>query len=201
MLSDKTLVIGNGESRKNINLDLIHCTKYGCNAIFRDHYVDHLICVDSRMVDEALVSLKKISKIYTRTDWINNYEQFPQVKVVPNLPYAGTNREDDPWHWGSGPYAVLLAALDYPSTVEMIGFDLYGIDGKVNNVYKGTQNYSKSDSHAIDHSYWVYQISKVFESFPDKYFVVYNKSDWQIPRQWDLENVVVKDIDIFNATL
>ena len=47
------LVIGNGESRCDINLSEINTTKIGCNAIVRDFFVDHLVCVDRRMVDEA----------------------------------------------------------------------------------------------------------------------------------------------------
>ena len=48
------LVIGNGASRKDIPLDKIYQQKIGCNAIFRDHYVQHLVCCDKRMVKQAL---------------------------------------------------------------------------------------------------------------------------------------------------
>ena len=49
------LVIGNGESRKNIDINEIHGVKVGCNAIFRDYNnINHIICVDKRMVNEAL---------------------------------------------------------------------------------------------------------------------------------------------------
>ena len=48
------LVIGNGESRENIDLNKINTTKVGCNAIMRDFFVDHLICVDRRMVEESI---------------------------------------------------------------------------------------------------------------------------------------------------
>ena len=47
------LVIGNGESRLGLNIDGYERTKVGCNAIYRDHYVHHLICCDRRMVIEA----------------------------------------------------------------------------------------------------------------------------------------------------
>ena len=48
------LVIGNGESRKDIDISAFNETKVGCNAIIRDFFVDHLVCVDRRMVKEAL---------------------------------------------------------------------------------------------------------------------------------------------------
>ena len=66
------LVIGNGESRKDINLSNINMKKVGCNAIHRDHYVDHLVCVDRRMVQEDEQNrYHQNSKIYTRQDWFN----------------------------------------------------------------------------------------------------------------------------------
>ena len=48
------LVIGNGESRKTINLDSLTTTKIGCNAIYRDNNVEHLVCVDKPMFKEVL---------------------------------------------------------------------------------------------------------------------------------------------------
>ena len=60
------IAIGNGESRKNIDLNSIATKKIGCNAIYRDFDVDHLICVDKRMVLEALESnANNNSLIYT----------------------------------------------------------------------------------------------------------------------------------------
>ena len=64
------LAIGNGESRKGIDLNNFNDTKVGCNAIIRDFFVDHLVCVDRRMVNEALT---KNTTIYTRPDWASQY--------------------------------------------------------------------------------------------------------------------------------
>ena len=47
-------VFGNGESRTSVNIDKLEGTKVGCNAICRDYSMDHLVCVDQRMVQEAL---------------------------------------------------------------------------------------------------------------------------------------------------
>ena len=51
----KALVIGNGESRRGIDLEIYRTTHtlIGCNAIHRDLVVDHLICCDRRMGAEA----------------------------------------------------------------------------------------------------------------------------------------------------
>lgn len=189
------IAVGNGESRKGINLSERN-NLIGCNAFHRDVAVEHLICVDHRCVREALVSPNCTNtKIYTRPDWINYFND-PRVCLVPELPYKGTERPDDPFQWGSGGYAILLAAK-LSDQIEMIGFDLWSKTDKVNNVYKGTQNYSSSDKHRVDPSYWIYQISKVFECFSDKYFIVYNEDGWQMPPSWKKANVEFKTIDKF----
>lgn len=190
------LVVGNGESRKTVDINNYNCEKIGCNAIHRDYRVDHLICADMRMVNEALGNtFYKKSYIYTRQDWFVRYRLEPNIKMLPELPYKGTQRWDDPFHWGSGPYAVLLGAmLTKNQTVKMLGFDLYGIDNKINNVYKDTENYKKSASRAVDPIYWIYQIAKVFECYPNTIFKIYNKEDWILPEQWKKSNVILDKI-------
>ena len=185
------LVIGNGVSRKGLPLDKVYQEKVGCNAIFRDHYVQHLVCCDKRMVKQAL---PHHDTIYTRQRWNEELG----VLALPDLVEKGTERMDDPFHWGSGPYAVLLGvrlAYEWKETVNLVGFDLYSTDNKVNNIYKGTEGYISADSQAVDHSYWVYQIAKVFEWFPETTFRIYNTVDWNLPKEWNLANVSLDIID------
>jgi hypothetical protein len=187
------IVAGNGQSRKTIDLDNTTVPIIGCNAIHRDHHVDHLIACDRRMLLEAVNSEHtRETKIYVRPE---NYHHFrkmvkdKRIQKLPELPYRGQLRQDDPQHWGSGGFAVLLAAqLDFDE-ICLVGFDLYGIDDLVNNVYKDTQNYLKSHKPAVDPSYWIYQIAKVFESYPDKHFAIYNNADWIMPGKWRKSNV------------
>jgi hypothetical protein len=82
----------------------------------------------------------------------------------------------------------------------MIGFDLYGTAGTVNNIYKGTPNYKQEGTSSVDPSYWIYQISKVFELFPDKYFTIYN-NDWVIPESWKMKNISFKTLDKLPLTV
>lgn len=190
------LAVGNGESRLGIDLKKFsNHIIVGCNAIVRDHRVDHLVCVDRRMVREALAHANCPSHVYTRVDWIKEFQNNNIVSSVPALPYSGISRADEPFHWGSGPYAVLLAAM-LSDTVELIGFDLYSKDKHINNVYKGTVNYNVSDHRAIDPKYWIHQISKVFTCFPDKYFIVYTNNQWPIPEEWKLNNIMFKSLDL-----
>ena len=51
------IVIGNGESRKNFDLNLLlDLTTYGCNAMYRDWTPSHLICIDNKMLYEIVAS-------------------------------------------------------------------------------------------------------------------------------------------------
>jgi hypothetical protein len=170
------LVIGNGESRKDIDIDLLNYTKIGCNAIYRDFKVDHLVCVDKPMLKEAVDSDYNVnSKIYTRK------------------PYVGSERPDDPVHWGSGPYAVLLAAKLTTDDIHLLGFDLYSTDNKVNNIYKDTVNYSLAHNSAVDPRYWIYQIGKVFECFPNTNFIIHN-NNFELPKAWKKTNAMVDNV-------
>jgi len=185
--------IGNGESRATIDISKLGGPKSGCNAIYRDHYTDYLVCVDKRMMQEALNAgaNTKGTLIYTRKDW---YPQFKTLKVrqVPPLPYSGEERWDEPFQWGSGPYAVLIAAI-YTNTkeVNLIGFDLHSKNKTVNNIYKGTDNYDPADKRPVDPRYWIHQIGMVFKHFPNINFKIYQDLEWQFPKAWNYPNVKV----------
>ena len=190
----RAVVVGNGESRRAINLNLLTADALiGCNAIHRDTVVDHLICCDRRMADEAVNNPQtKNTLIYVRPSWSHYFKKIlknKNIRPTPNLPYQGEYKKDDPDHWGSGGYAVLLAAQLGFTEIELIGFDLYPINLAVNNVYKGTKNYARPDAQPVDHSYWVYQINQVFIYYPNQKFVIHNHRDWKMPAEWQKNNV------------
>lgn len=197
------IVIGNGESRKQVDVSQLKDPKVGCNAVYRDYDIDYLVCVDRRMMQEALtaqVNVKRDTLIYTRTDW---YEQFKSIRVreLPRLPYEGNERWDEPFQWGSGPYAVLLGAM-YTKTkeVKLIGFDLYSKTNTVNNLYKGTPNYDDESSKAVDPRYWIHQIGKVFNCFPKIQFTIYQEPNWELPKAWNYSNVLLDKISNISYT-
>jgi len=189
------IAIGNGESRKNVDLNSIVAKKVGCNAIYRDFDIDHLVCVDKRMILEALdAGANNDSLVYTRKELFKRFST-KRLREVPPLPYAGYESPDLPKNWGSGPYAVLLSAIKTDdASVGLLGFDLYGIDGKTNNVYKDTPNYNISDKRAVDPSYWIYQIGKIFENYPKVKFTIFQEEGWQRPKSWKKSNVKVDNI-------
>lgn len=190
----KAVVIGNGESRRSIDLATFRPnTLIGCNALHRDISVDHLICCDRRMADEAVENLNnKDTLIYVRPSWFHYFRKIRKhknIRILPDLDYKGEYKKDDPDHWGSGGYAVLLAAVLQFEEIELLGFDLYPVNFAVNNIYKGTKNYAQAGSQAIDYAYWVYQINRVFMYHPDQRFIIRNHRDWQMPTEWQKNNV------------
>ena len=187
-------VFGNGESRTSVNIDNLEGPKVGCNAICRDYTMDHLICVDRRMVQEALdKNANQHSYIYTRHDWISQFDAI-RLRTVPKLPYSGPERWDEPFQWGSGPYAVLLAAkLCKKATVHLVGFDLHSNTSTVNNIYKDTDNYDTADKRAVDPRYWVHQIGMVFSYYTKIKFVVHN-DNFKLPETWKQSNVSLDTI-------
>ena len=195
-----TAVIGNGESRKTIDLFKLKQTHVlvGCNAIHRDITVNHLVCCDRRMVSEATSNpLTKDTLIYVRPNWHHYFRKIKKLKnirLVPELPYKGNKQQDDPFHWGSGGFAVLLAATLSSKEIDLYGFDLYPLYNKVNNIYKNTENYADAGSQPVDPSYWIYQIGKVFDYFPNSKFKIHNVRDWPLPVEWQKNNVELVDL-------
>lgn len=202
----EALVLGNGESRCCVDLNLLK-DKFafiGCNGIHRDITVDHLICCDQRMIVESLKNEStKNSLIYVRAMYYRQYRKIQKqknVRLLPEVPTTGQNKRDDPTHWGSGPYAVLVASVLGFQNITLLGFDLYGNKEKVNNIYKNTTNYSKGDTRAVDHSFWLYQIQQVFLTHPETNYKIVNISDWAMPSEWKKDNITFENIDSFRTS-
>jgi hypothetical protein len=190
----RALVIGNGESRSQVDVSTYtNHVLIGCNAIHRDLNVNHLICCDRRMAEEAVNNPNtRDTEIYVRDHWHHYFRKIRKnknINLLPTVPTRGELKKDQAEHWGSGGYAVLLAAVLGHEEVSLIGFDLYPIDQAVNNIYKGTVNYARTGSQAVDPSYWIYQIESVFIHYPNTTFVIYNRPGWLMPAEWQKNNV------------
>ena len=106
-------IIGNGESRRGFDISPLKSfsTVIGCNAIFRDFVTEYLVCADRHMCQQAANAVGKGTTIYTRQDWADQFAAWPNVKHLPNLPYSGEKRQDNPFHWGTGPHAGNVLSL------------------------------------------------------------------------------------------
>lgn len=196
-LENNVWVIGNGSSRQGVSLRKLQGWTIGCNAIHRDFVVNEIVAVDRRMVDEILKNDSYANvPLYTRENWLQFYKD-SRVNIVPPLPYSGNNKFDKPEHWNSGPYAVLLAVQRNPSTINLLGFDLYGIGKTYNNYYANTPNYGKTGDRPVGHSFWVIQLAKIFELYPHINFVQWQRSNWAIPFQWKgYKNLTIREINV-----
>ena len=92
--SNKVFILGNGESRKNFDLDDLKTkgTVYGCNALYRDFTPDALICVDGGMMHEVYDSgYASKNKCYFR-GW----------NPLPDFMYSEFVNLDALMGWGEG---------------------------------------------------------------------------------------------------
>jgi hypothetical protein len=183
---DYVIVIGNGESRKNFDLYQLEWLGHtiGCNAVHRDFHPTELVCVDKRMVQEA-VNSGYDKPVYTRKDWYRQFSFWNNVRRIPDLPYEGRKRPDDSTHWGSGPHALQIACSYNPTFLVMVGFDLYGVSKKFNNVYKNSPNYNEETKPETDPTYWIYQTAKLMELYPNIKFLQIQPDDWEPPKEWE----------------
>lgn len=181
------LVAGNGESRQGMRLPK---NSIGCNAVFRDHEIDNIVCVDLKILEEFLDSPNtKHTKVYTKKQWTYFFSD-PRLKVLPEITPTDDPRSN-PRFWSSGCYAVLLATT-MSNDITLVGFDLYK-----GNIYKDTFGYSLTTEAHPDPQAWIYQISTIIESNKDKYFTFYNQKNWIIPESWKKDNVFFKSLGEF----
>jgi len=177
MKHNVTFVIGNGESRQPIDLELCkqHGLTIGCNAIIRTFFPHIVSAADERMLKEITESNYN-GKLYTRSNWNKKYNAL----AYPDLPYQGNDRADNPWHYNSGPHAVNIACGTSPDKCYLIGFDLTQ-QNNYTNVYANTKGY---DNKPVDPRYWHHQLDKLFESYPHVSFVWIAPTEYVCPKQW-----------------
>lgn len=190
-------VFGNGQSRLRYKLNEF-IGKYltaGCNALYRDYAPDILVAVDPPMSEEI----------------INSRYHNELVCVCPQAKYlVSLTRESGKdawlseqicyrWGWSAGSTALRLLCERHKEleVVNLIGFDLYGIEGRVNNVYANTRNYLDKNRDETHWGAWVKQLAKVFEKFPDIDFCRIGNINDVFPQEWyNFKNVGFVEVPI-----
>jgi hypothetical protein len=177
MPSVKAFVLGNGRSRLQLDLHKLkpYGKIYGCNALYRDFTPDVLVATDAPMAAEI-----------EKTDYASQYE-FWTRNPTPNN-YA--RKIDINYGFSSGPIAVSLAARNEHRPIYLLGFDLIGNQGKINNVYAGTENYRKESEKETYWGNWLNQLTTIMKNqFPKSKFIrVVDKGGFS-PSEWiNLQN-------------
>lgn len=177
-------VLGNGTSRKDINLVWLkqHGKIYGCNALYREFTPDVLVATDrpiATAIQQSGYALKH--EFYTRRP----LDDLGARKV--SGPYFG---------FSSGPLATALAAEHGYETVYLLGFDMGPTaDNKINNLYAGTEFYKTIDAPPTYAGNWVKQITRVATDFPQTNFVrVHGKTTAHIPEFDRISNLKKLDL-------
>lgn len=154
-----SFVLGNGNSRKDINLSALkaHGTIYGCNALYREFTPDHLISVDTKMIKEIVET-----KYHLTNNLWSNYNTYTST-------IEGLKLLNPSLGWSSGPTALHIASNENPDTVYILGFDYQGSGQNknyFNNIYADTENYKKSTDIATYHGNWAKQTAAVIRKNP-----------------------------------
>ena len=200
----RVFAIGNGESRKSIDLDELRefGIIYGCNALYRDFQPDALVCVDPAMKSEIwntdyLLENKAYFKDWTDEKPLPNYSGTVVLPTTPGVldsPKKIINSNvviarkfpEDAFRIGyaSGPASVLIACIEEePHEVYLIGHDLYTTTEYFNNVYKDTKNYLGARTPPCPPDNWITQLKWCFNDFNTIQFYHVNPLKQQ-PEEW-----------------
>lgn len=144
-------ILGNGTSRNPIDVANLPGDTFGCNAIYRDFMPTFLFAVDKRMVDEFGVNQLDPANVYVKP-YTNMQYKFQTIPVRQGRGMC------------SGVAATRTAVAWGYEKIVLLGMDLSGHKGYINNVYAGTKNYASEKHRAINSAKWIEHISETLEA-------------------------------------
>lgn len=175
--------IGNGASRATFDLKLLKDLgpTYGCNRLIETFELDNTIVVDKTLLIDILSKgYNTKTNLYTRSRWKNTIAS-ENLQFLEDPVKEPTIRWDNEIHWGSGTHALNLAAKSAAEIIVMLGYDLYNP-----NLYT---------NKTVDPSCWIYQMKKCFDMYQNIQFVQIQPNDWQLPTEWNNDNLSLDTFD------
>jgi hypothetical protein len=182
-MAEVAFVIGNGESRKGIELaDLKnHGKVFACNGVYRTHRPDVLVAVDPKM----LLEIAESDYLLHNKVWSNFNVQYNKVpKILDHVQWFKPSLG-----WSSGPTALRLACDQGFKDIYIIGFDYQGYPDdqqknrfKFNNVFKDTRNYKRAKDEATFYGNWMSQTKHCLKDFKDVSFHRIIPKGWYQPK-------------------
>lgn len=182
-ISNRAIVLGNGISRLDFNLNLIKnhrggllgsrtLQSYGCNALYREFSPDFLVAIGDDIVKEiSTTSYPNENIVYTNAIHLSEYPR--KFYLIPHNPYTD-----------AGTTAVYLAAFDGHKKVFMLGFDGQDTPNYNNNVYAGTNAYQPLHSNVYEYK-WIFDRKLIFDVYDDTEFIRVTKKGLEpIPESW-----------------
>ncbi len=182
-MSSIAFVLGNGESRKGIDIDDLKekGTVFACNAVYRTHRPHWLVAVDPKMMHEISETDYVVhNKVFS--NYNQQYEKVQKLKdhVTWSQPSLG---------WSSGPTALKLACDRGYTEIYILGFDYQGHKEdsknnryKLNNVFGDTRNYKKRSDEATFFGNWMNQTKKCLQDYPNIKFHRVIPEGWFTPK-------------------
>jgi len=182
-MSDIAFVLGNGESRKGIDINDLKekGTVFACNAVYRTHRPHFLIAVDPKMILE----IAETDYVVHNKVWSNFNAQYNKnQKILDHVNWFKPSLG-----WSSGPTALRMACDQGFKEIYILGFDYQGHnDGKrfkLNNIFGDSRNYKKRNDEATFYGNWMNQTKRVLQDFKDVKFHRVIPKGWFQPK--DLE--------------
>jgi hypothetical protein len=182
-VSNRALILGNGETRLGIDMQLIanhraglrgsnRLQTYGCNALYRDYVPDFLIATGDRIVNEIVSSGYANDNIVYANGWA--------IATYPNKFYL---IPQDP-AYNAGAIATYLACFDGHKKIFLLGFDGNDTPNYNYNVYADTPAYP-ARRQTVTENFWTKAMSQVFKTYPDVDFVrVAPTPRFRMPEEW-----------------
>ena len=165
-------IIGNGESRKEIDINKINGIKAGCNAIYLYDKVDLLCAMDSFWRDKIIkeTNIPLLSRKYNNAfqTCLQIYEK--DWKDV-HVPYRG---------YCSGTTLLDYILSTYRQDVYMIGFDFGYTGSTVNHIYKGQRFHPRADKPAQNENIFLNETIEIAKRYPTLKIYWVNDSDFEI---------------------
>jgi hypothetical protein len=161
------IVLGNGPSRTKLTVEEYYLNNggirnkykaetYGCNAIYRDGDIDHLIVTNKALLDKAIKA-----RVYNRMGLYTTYPNWlrteaKKLRVIPQKYLAD-----------AGTLAMYMACFHGNHTVYLVGFD--HIEGPKSNVYEDTEFYQTQHSDT-ECQKWIKAQMLLMQKYPEVSF-------------------------------
>jgi hypothetical protein len=182
-VSNRALIIGNGDSRLGVDLRLVanhragprglnRLQTYGCNAIYQDYRPDFLV-----------VTGKEVVKEVSTTDYVNENVVYASSWAVAEYPKKFYLIPQNP-NWNAGALATYLACFDGHKKIFLLGFDGNDTPNYNYNVYAGRSGYPPR-TQTVTEDYWVQSMNIIFETYSDVDFIrVAPTKNFRMPELW-----------------
>jgi hypothetical protein len=182
-ISNQAVVIGNGISRKEFDLNpvfnhfggLLATQKlqtYGCNSLIRDFKPDFLVASGDAVKEVA------------ESGYCDNNIVYSTAMHITEHPGKFYLTPQDP-AWPSGSVAAYLAAFDGHKKVYLVGFDSQDTAGFNYNCYAGTTGYQAERNAQCAPDFLEQTMKVVFDTYQDVDFVRVMQSQYAwMPESW-----------------